>query len=1405
MKDQDKDSKDNISEYARQAEDTLHASELRYRRLFESAPDGILILDFDTGQILDVNPYLIEMLGYSHEEYLGKKLWEVGSFKDVAATKTLFGELQENGYVRHEDFPLETIDGRAIAVEFVCNSYPVNGKTFIQCNIRDITDRRRAEKQSQENEKLYRALFEAAGDCIYILDTEGERPGQIVSANSAAAEIHGYAVDEMLSLNIADLDTPESAENLQARIKLIVKGETVKEETTHRRKDGSVFPLEINARLLELESHKYVLAIDRDITDRRQMDAALKEIQGQQKALLDNIPDIAWLKDKESRFIAVNQSFGKACGVAPENLRGRSDLDIWPFELAERYRADDLDVMASGKRKRVTEPLTDNDGKTTWIETIKTPIYNDAGENIGTAGIARDITERKRAEETLRLSEERYRRLFEDAPLMYVITWNEEGVPFISDCNELFLYSVGYTREEALGKQLADFYTPESRAELLERGGYARALAGEFFLGERELVRRDGSRIPTLLYTATEVNPSGKVIGTRAMFVDITERKRAEEALREREDHYRDLVENIQDLICTHDLQGNLLFVNQAPATVLGYSPEDLVGTNLRSYVDPEARDLFDAYLAAIRRDGQASGLMLVRTKSGEKRIWEYGNTLRTEGPGEPIVRGLARDITDRKKAEEGVIRANQEWERTFNAISDPIMVLDHNYEILRVNNAMADAVGMTKQELIGKLCFELVHGKKAPPAFCPHSRLLADGEEHSAEVPAPCLGGLLYDFRVSPLVDQRGRVMGSVHVMRDVTERKMKEEALMESEERFRLTFLTSPDSININRLSDGLYIDVNNGFTATIGYSREEIIGKSSLELNIWHNPQDRQRLIQSLQEAGYVSNMEAKFRAKDGAVITGLMSARVIMLNGEPHIVSITRDIEEWKRTQSALKESEQRYRALFEESMDAVFSVLRDGEITDANASFCKLFGYTREEMIGKDIRELYLDPAARPKFQEEIEKNGSVKDYQIKFRKRDGTEIDCLLTSSVHFGQDGSIAGYRGILRDLTLRKGLQRQLLQAQKMESIGTLAGGIAHDFNNLLTVVLGFSELLLIGKDERDPSYADLQKIHQSARSGADLVRRILLFSRKAEINPRPLNLNHEIEQTRKMLVRTIPKMIKFELVLSDEPAIVHADPTQLEQVILNLAVNAQDAMPDGGKLTFETKHVTLDEAYCGLHVEAKPGDYVMLSVSDTGHGMDHETLSHIFEPFYTTKETGKGTGLGLAMVYGIVKQHGGYINCYSEPETGTTFKIYLPVIPPAAKLETLTAKPILPHGTETILLVDDEEMIRDLGKRILERSGYTALTAANGKEALNLYRKKKGRISLVILDLIMPEMGGRQCLEELLKIDPQVKVLIASGYSASGETKKAIESGAMGFVDKPYDISQVLQAVRQVLDQD
>lgn len=521
------------------------------------------------------------------------------------------------------------------------------------------------------------------------------------------------------------------------------------------------------------------------------------------------------------------------------------------------------------------------------------------------------------------------------------------------------------------------------------------------------------------------------------------------------------------------------------------------------------------------------------------------------------------------------------------------------------------------------------------------------------------------------------------------------------------------------------------------------------------------------------------------------------------------ALFREMSERKRAEEALELEREQLLSIFD-SISEVIVVIdpRDHEILYTNKFTKNLYG--KELVGGQCFKELGGRDSQCGHCMSETIMKLEGKPHQWEYHNS-MVHRDYLATDRMIKWTDGRDVRFQFAI-DITERKraeqnkeNLSSQLLHAQKMEAIGTLAGGIAHDFNNLLTVILGFSELLIAGKDEGDSSHADLQKIHQAARNGADLVQRMLAFSRKTEINPRPLNLNREIEQFKTLVTRAIPRMIQVELVLSGDIGTVNADAAQVEQVLMSLAVNAKEAMSDGGTLTIETQNVTLDEEYCRMHVGAKPGDYVLLSVSDTGNGMDPELLSHIFEPFYTTKEMGRGTGLGLAIVYGIVKQHGGYITCQSALGAGTTFKIYVPVIPGESRSETSTGKPVLPKGTETILLVDDEEPIRDLGKRILERSGYTVLTAANGKDALNLYRKEKNSISLVILDLNMPEMDGKQCLEELLEIDPRQKVLVASGYSRSGETKKVIEAGARGFVAKPYGMKQMLPTVRKALDED
>jgi len=422
--------------------------------------------------------------------------------------------------------------------------------------------------------------------------------------------------------------------------------------------------------------------------------------------------------------------------------------------------------------------------------------------------------------------------------------------------------------------------------------------------------------------------------------------------------------------------------------------------------------------------------------------------------------------------------------------------------------------------------------------------------------------------------------------------------------------------------------------------------------------------------------------------------------------------------------------------------------------------------------------------------------------EYRVLRKDGSTFPAIMLSTGKV-VDGKSVGLRGIVIDMTETKKLESQLRQAHKMEAVGTLAGGIAHDFNNLLQAVQGYAELLLLKKTEAEPDYQSLREISRAASRGGELTRQLLAFSRKVESRLQPLDLNRTVNEVRLLLERTIPKMIRIDLHLMGNLHWIKADPSQVEQIMMNLAVNARDAMPEGGTLTIETRNVIVTEEDCSSQPELTPGSYVLLTVSDTGLGIEKTTLEHIFDPFFTTKEVGKGTGLGLAMVYGIVKNHRGTILCSSDPGAGTAFKIYFPAIErPEAPPGIVPAATEPPRGSETILLVDDDDAVRELGEETLQMFGYTVITAPDGASALHIYGKERDHIDLIILDLSMPEMGGTQCLQELLGMDPEARVIIASGCAGAREIEQVTKSGAKAFINKPYDIQQMLTAVRRVL---
>ena len=640
-----------------------------------------------------------------------------------------------------------------------------------------------------------------------------------------------------------------------------------------------------------------------------------------------------------------------------------------------------------------------------------------------------------------------------------------------------------------------------------------------------------------------------------------------------------------------------------------------------------------------------------------------------------------------------------------------------------------------------------------------------------------------------------------NIKLQNEIKERKKAEEEL-----RLRAQLLDSiNDSIFVHDF-DGNFIWLNEKACTTRGYNKDELTKLNLEQLDVPEYAESIKPRLKELLGKGASLFESAHFR-KDGSIMPIEVHAHLIEMGGRKLVLSVARDISERKRAEEALQESEEKYRLLVENAKDAIF-IVQDEIIKFPNPKTEEMTGYSAEELaetpfvnlIHSDDRELVID---RHKRRLNGEKLPGTYSFRIINKAGEQLWVD-LNTVIINWEKRPATLNF---LRDITKQKNLEAQFHQAQKMESIGTLAGGIAHDFNNILQTISGFSEILLADKDRNDPDYESLEVIKQSSQKAADLIGQLLIFSRKVESELKPVDLNRQIINVSKLLEHTIPKMIRIEHNLAQDLKIINADPLQIEQVLMNLGVNAKDAMPGGGRLILETENITLDEQYCKTHPGAGPGEYVLLSVSDNGHGMDKETLEHIFEPFYTTKEAGKGTGLGLAMAYGVVKGHGGYIVCYSEPGPGTTFKIYFPVLiteSPEQRADSRMAPgaEALSGGRETILLVDDDAAVLKVGKAMLERHGYTTIMAESGERAVEIYEKEKELIDLVILDVGMPGMGGHKCLKHLLKLDPGIKVVIATGYAPSGKVKETLESGAVGFIAKPFLLADMLKRAREAL---
>ncbi len=659
---------------------------------------------------------------------------------------------------------------------------------------------------------------------------------------------------------------------------------------------------------------------------------------------------------------------------------------------------------------------------------------------------------------------------------------------------------------------------------------------------------------------------------------------------------------------------------------------------------------------------------------------------------------------------------------------------------------------------------------------------------------------GFWFETQVSGMFNSEKSLTGCICVSRNIDRRKQAESALKLSNALFQTAFAISPDAVTLNRLRDGVYTMVNDGFAALTGYSREEVVGKTTEQLGIWAESADLKRLMHEINISGSMRNMEARFRLKNGEVRTGLMSANLIVLNRQPYVLAITKDIDKFKRAREALKESEEKYRKLIETATDAIF-VIQDGKVKFPNPQ-AKKMGAKMGVNLKKHAFFEYVAPEDQNMILERHFRRlkGEVvpSTYNFRLLRKNGEKF-WVEVNAVMITWDGRPATLN-FIRDIDDQKKLESEFQHARKMEAVGTLAGAIAHNFNNLLMAIQGNVSLLLLDTEDDDPRLVEFKKIQEHVENGSQLTSQLLGYARKGKYRIRGLDLNELLTRTVATFRKTHPN-ITVAANRGAELYTIAGDRSQLEHVLINIFNNAADAMPEGGELFIKTMNVN-HEQIRRRNYKIKPGEYVLVMVADTGVGMEQKTRRRIFEPFFTTKELGRGTGLGMASAYGIIKGHGGYIDVDSQRGYGSTFFVYLPAS--SRKVDEIGYKDqSVIQGSGCILVVDDEPSVLDISGRMLKKLGFQVLEACSGRDAIRVFRENLAKIDLVILDMIMPDLGGGEVYDRMRDIKPGVKAILATGYSIDGEAARILKRGCDGVIQKPFSIDRLSRMIYSVLN--
>jgi PAS domain S-box-containing protein len=1390
----------------KKAEEALRENEDKFKYVFDYSVVGKSIT-FPSGEI-HVNKAFCDMLGYSQGELQNKNWQDVTHPDDIGLTQNNLDLIisGEKGFARFVKRYIHK--NGAIVWGNVSTSLRRDEKKqplYFITSVLNITEHRHAEELLRDKEHLLSESQRIAHIGGWKFEINGSS-----TWTHETYRIFGVSPESFTPTteSFFKLIHPEDRTAMQDWIDKCASGNTP-DEFIFRiiLPDGPIRFLLGHGELICGADKKplYMAGTVQDITERNMAEEEILKERALLRTLIDNLPVGIFVKDKNYRKTIVNPLHSKEImghlKFLGENsdidILGKTDFEVFPKELAQKFFEEDKKVIRDGSLVLNEEGFGySEEGNQLYLLVSKIPLRDNKGEIIGMVGVANDVTERKRAEEVIRESEARFSRLTQA---------NFEGIAIhdkgrILDANQALADLFGYEISEILGMNVLDIAAPESR-DLVRNNflsGYEKpyeALGlrknGTIFVGELR-----GKQMPY----------RGDIVRVTAIR-DITDRKSAEKKLLESEERFRRIFEDhaAVKLLIDPD-SGEIIDANKSAAAYYGWSREELKRMKIEqinTLTPDEVKQEMEKALSQKRIQFEFKH----RRKDGSIRDVEVFSSKILIG-NKNVLHSIVHDITERKRAEEAL----QNKERYQRALLDnfpfAVWLKDTDSRFLAVNQAFANTFNIpTADELVGKTDFDIAERNHAEE-YRAHDRVVMESRtKHIVEDEIKGLEkGSLYETYKAPVIGKNDELLGIVGFLRDITERKHAEKVLRESEYRYRMMFESTPIAINITRGTEIVF--ANSSYLKMFGFSTfDELKRFAPLEL---FAPEWRSTVLENIERRSKglsVPNYyEAECLRSDGTKFPIIMYLTKILFTDGQATVGFILDITERKRADEALQESELRFRSLYENATIGLYRTTPDGTILLANPTLEKMLGYTSfQELAERNLEKDGFEPTyQRKEFLDKIERDGLVNGLESKWICRDGKTIVVLESARAIRDSQGNTMYYDGTVEDITERKHMEEGLRNVQKLEGLGTLAGGIAHDFNNILGIILAYNSSIKKFKDDSKNLDLATETIAKAVNRGKTLVQQILTFARKSETSFGAVNVNDVAMEIVTMIYEMFPKTVTCSQNFDKSLPYINADRSQIHQTLLNLCINARDALPNGGVLTMKTSMESA--AHLRIrHPDAGEASYVCLEVNDTGEGMTPETQKRIFEPFFTTKSIGKGTGLGLAVVFGVVQTHKGFIEVESELGTGTTFKIFLPVSDVANPMNEKEEESLeeIQGGTETLLVVEDEEMLAIPLQMALVDKGYNVLIAGDGFTALKIYHERKNDIALVLTDLGLPTISGLEVCHEIKQINPKERMILATGFLDPEVKTKFLKAGIEHFLYKPYDLSKVLKEIRMVLD--